>query len=134
MTDVMDVALRLPTRMFHQGPAAKLVARAPNGSFGILPAHIDFVTALVPCVLILSEPEGREQVFGVDEGILVKHENRVDICVRRAVLGANLADLKAIVREKFIEIDEQERSARAAVSRLEADVVRRFAELKEASR
>ena len=130
----MSVTLRLPARLFYEGAAVKLTARAENGAFGILPDHIDFATALVPSVLMLTAPGGEELVFGIDEGIMVKRDRQVDICVRRAARGTSLASLETIVRETFVDLDEKERTARSALSRLEADMVRRFMELRERRR
>jgi len=131
--DAMMVVVHLPTSVFYEGPAEKLTAWAENGSFGVLPNHIDFVTSLVPGVLVLVEPEGRERFFGIDEGVFVKQGCQVDICVRRAVQGNDLAALKVTVRKAFVELDDQERTARTALARLEVDMMRRFAELGEAS-
>lgn len=125
----MQVTLRLPTRTLFEGPATRLFAVAENGGFGILPNHTDFVTALVPSVLTLTTPEGDEQIFGIDEGLLVKKGHAVDVAVRRGVLGDDLDTLRETVRNTFVEMDEDERKARSALSRLEADMVRRFAEL-----
>ena len=128
----MTVNLRAPARTIHQGPAESLTAKAENGSFGVLPNHIDFVAALVPGVLTLVEPGGRERFFGVDEGVFVKQGSTIDICVRRAVEGDDLATLKATVLKAFVELDDHERTARTALARLEANMMRRFAELKGA--
>ncbi|MFG6157610.1 F0F1 ATP synthase subunit epsilon [Halomonas sp. 1390] len=125
----MQVTLRLPTRTLFEGPATRLFAEAENGAFGMLPNHIDFVTALVPSVLILTLADGEERIFGIDEGILVKKGHGVDIAIRRGVLGTDLASLRETVQESFIEMDEDERVARSALSRLEAGIVRRFADL-----
>ncbi|PHQ25909.1 ATPase [Marinobacter guineae] len=125
----MAVCLRLPTRVLYQGKARKLFAVAENGAFGMLPNHIDFVTSLVPSVLILTLEHGSEQIFGIDEGILVKKGDQVDIAIRRGVLGKDLDSLQDSVRRNFIEVDEDERVARSALSRLEAGMVRRFADL-----
>ena len=58
----MTVNLRVPVKIIHQGPAERLTAKAENGSFGVLPNHIDFVAALVPGVLMLVEPGGHERI------------------------------------------------------------------------
>lgn len=129
MAAEMQVNLRLPTRVLYQGSARKLFAVAENGAFGMLPNHIDFVTSLVPSVLILTLEDGSEQIFGIDEGILVKKGHQVDIAIRRGVRGENLGSLQDSVRSNFIEVDEDERVARSALSRLEAGMVRRFADL-----
>jgi len=125
----MQVTLRLPTRTLYEGPATRLFAEADNGAFGMLPNHIDFVTALVPSLLILTLADGEERIFGVDEGILVKKGHDVDIAIRRGVQGSNLASLRETVQESFVEVDEEERVSRSALSRLEAGIVRRFADL-----
>ncbi|WFM71945.1 F0F1 ATP synthase subunit epsilon [Halomonas sp. CKK8] len=125
----MQVTLRLPTRTLFEGPATRLFAEAENGAFGMLPNHIDFVTALVPSVLILTLADGEERIFGIDEGILVKKGHDVDIAIRRGVQGSDLASLRETVQESFVEVDEEERVARSALSRLEAGIVRRFADL-----
>ncbi len=125
----MQMTLRLPTRTLYEGPATRLFAEAENGAFGMLPNHIDFVTALVPSVLILTLADGEERIFGIDEGILVKKGHDVDIAIRRGVQGSDLASLRETVQESFVEVDEEERVARSALSRLEAGIVRRFADL-----
>ena len=48
------------------------------------------------------------------------------------VEGDDLAALKATVQKAFVELDDHERTARTALARLEASMVRRFAELKGA--
>lgn len=129
LADEMQVTLRLPTRTLFEGAATRLFAEAENGAFGMLPNHIDFVTALVPSVLILTLADGEEQIFGIDEGILVKKGHDVDIAIRRGIQGTDLASLRETVQESFIEMDEDERVARSALTRLEAGIVRRFADL-----
>ena len=131
LADSMQITLRLPTRTLFEGTAQRLFAVAANGAFGMLPNHIDFVTALVPSVLVLSSTDGREQFFGIDEGVLVKQGHQVDIAIRRGVQGENLDSLHDTIRAIFIELDEEERVARSALSRLEAGIVRRFGDLRK---
>lgn len=129
--DTMQVTLRLPTCTLFEGPASHLYAVAADGAFGMLPNHVDFVTALVPSVLILTDRDSAEQFFGIDEGILVKRGRSVDIAIRRGVRGDDLATLNETVQATFVEIDDEERVARSALSRLEAGIVRRFGELRK---
>lgn len=126
----MNITLRLPTHMLFQGRATRMTAVAPNGAFGILPNHVDFVTALVPSVMTLRLADGSEQIFGLDEGLLVKKGHDVSVAALRGVRGDDLGSLRDTVEASFVQMDEEERQARAALSRLEADMVRRFAELR----
>lgn len=125
----MSVTLRLPTRTLFEGRAESLTALAPTGAFGIWPNHVDFVTALVPSVLTLRLLGGAEAIFGIDEGLLVKKGHEVSVAVLRGVQGDDLESLRDTVQASFVQIDEEERQARSALSRLEANMVRRFAEL-----
>ncbi len=131
MAQDMQVYLRLPSKILFDGPAAGLRGEAPNGSFGILPNHVDFVTALVPSVLLITQADGSERFFGVDEGLLVKKGRKVEIAVRRAAEGSDLETMGGQVGDAFAGLEDEERAARAALSRLEADMVRRFASLRK---
>lgn len=131
LAESMQVTLRLPTRTLFEGSAQRLFATAQNGAFGMLPNHTDFVTALVPSVLIVTSEDGKEVFFGVDEGVLMKTGHKVDIAIRRGVQGQDLDSLNETIQTAFIEVDEEERVARSALSRLEAGIVRRFGDLRK---
>ena len=127
----MRLKVLLPAQILLDQDVGKVVAEAENGSFGMLPRHIDFVAALPPGILSYTLANEGEKFIGIDEGILVKQEKEVLVSVRNAVLGDDLSTLRDIVRETFIELDERERSGRSALARLEAGLVRRFMELEE---
>lgn len=129
MATDMSVTLRLPTQTLFEGRAERLTAVAPNGAFGMWPNHVDFVTALVPSVMTLRLMDGSEAIFGIDEGLLVKKGHTVAVAVLRGVHGDDLGNLRQTVETRFVQMDEEERQARSALSRLEADMIRRFAEL-----
>jgi F-type H+-transporting ATPase subunit epsilon len=120
----------IPTEVVLDQEVVSIVAEGRNGSFGLKPRHIDFVTALVPGLLFFVREQGAEgEYMAVDRGILVKYGPEVFVSVRNAVGGAALEKLMQIVSTRFMVLDEQERVARTAVARLEADFLRRFMEL-----
>lgn len=126
----MQVYVRLPTQVLFTGSATSINAVAADGAFGILPNHVDFVTALVPSILLIRTPDGDERIFGVDEGLFVKQGHTVEIAVRRGIESDDLVGLSGTVRESFAEMEDEERVARTALARMEADLVRRFASLR----
>ncbi len=129
--ELMQVNVRLPTRLLFSCEAKKVYAEAENGAFAMLPNHTDFVTSLLPSVLVITDVAGKEQFFGIDQGVLVKYGHQVDIAVRRGVQGDDLDSLNETIQATFIEVDEDERVARTALSRLEAGIVRRFSDLRK---
>lgn len=128
---LMQVRVRLPARLLYEGPASAVQAVADNGAFGLLPQHADFVSSLVPSVLVLRQPDGSEHFFGIDHGLLVKSAYDVDIAVRRGVQGDSLDTLSDTVVTEFMEVDDDERAARTALARLEIGILRHFSDLRK---
>ena len=127
----MRLKVLLPTEILIDEAVKKIVAEAENGSFCLLPRHIDFVAALVPGLLSFVSAEDQEEFLAVDEGILVKCGSQVTVSTRNAVLGPDLGTLKQTIEEQFQVLDERERMARSAVVKLEADFVRRFIDMEK---
>ena len=127
----MRLKVLLPMEVLLDERVEKIVAEAQNGSFGILPRHIDFVAALVPGVLAYTDADSVERFLGIDEGILVKCADEVMVSTRNAVAGDDLETLRLQINRCFLELDERAKSARSALGRLEAGVVRRFIDLQE---
>lgn len=125
----MKLKVLIPNEVFLDRDVSKITAEAENGSFCLLPRHVDFVAALVPGILGYETPEGRERFVAIDEGTLVKCGCEVLVSTRSAVAGADLGALEQIVTEQFEVLDDRERMARSASARLEAGLVRRFMEL-----
>jgi len=125
----MRLKVLLPTHVLIDENISKITAEAEDGSFCLLPRHIDFLTALLPGILSFETLEGRERFLALDEGILRKHGPEVIISTRHAVEGKDLGVLGHIIEDQLLVHDDREKKARAAAAKLEADLVRRFIEL-----
>lgn len=128
---MMELQIQLPTDVLVHSRVAKVVAEAENGSFCLLPRHVNFVTSLAPGILTYVDDEQKEHFVGVANGVLVKTGRDVLVSVEYGVVGSNLGELRKNVRQYFETVDECERQAVSAVARLEADFVRRFLALEE---
>jgi len=127
----MKLTVLLPTGVLVDQEVTKVTAEAENGSFCLLPRHIDFLSALVPGLLSFETAAGEEEFLAVDEGILVKCGAQVMVSTRNAVRGAPLGQLRQAVMERFRVLDERERQAREVLAKLEADLVARFVRMGE---
>jgi F-type H+-transporting ATPase subunit epsilon len=125
----MNLKVLLPTEVLIEEEVTKVIAEAPNGFFCLLPKHVDFVTALVPGILSFETTGDREEFLAVDEGILIKCGGEVSVSTRNAMRGPDLGQLKRAVVERFETLDEREKTARFAMTRIEAGFVRRFLEI-----
>jgi F-type H+-transporting ATPase subunit epsilon len=127
----MRLKVLLPTEILLEEEVAKVIAEGENGYFCLLPRHIDFVSVLVPGILTLTTPEGKEEFAALDGGVLVKVGPEILVSSKRGVRSAELGKLQQTVVAEFQERTEREKKALSAGARLEADIVRRFMELKK---
>jgi F-type H+-transporting ATPase subunit epsilon len=120
----------LPFQIFaDEERVLRIVVQTPDGSLGLLPNRLDCVTALTPGVLFY-ETDGRGEVYvAVDEGVLVKSGPEVLVSVARAIAGKTLTELRGAVEREFRTQDEEERSARALIAKLQAGFLNRVAAL-----
>ena len=119
----MRLLVLLPTMVLIDEEVTKVVAEAEDGTFCILPRHIDFVSALVPGIFSFTSSDG-EEFLAVDEGILVKCASTVTVSTRKAMRSKDLGMLKRTVREEFRSLDEREKKTRTLLAKLEADFAR----------
>ncbi len=120
----MRLRIWVPTEVFLDTEAAKVKAEAENGWFCILPRHIDFVTVLVPGILLFERPGKPPEYIAIDRGILVKCGPEVSVSTRHAVRGDSLETLQEAVSRQFRQLREKEQAARVFESKLEAELVR----------
>lgn len=130
----MRLRVLLPTEVLVDTQVSKVIAEADNGEFCLLPRHVDFVAALVPGVLAFFATNGEESFAAVDHGVLVKCGRDVSVSTLNGAHGADLNELQALVAERFLQLDDQDRKARTALGRLEAGTLRGFRELQEMQR
>ncbi len=125
---MMHLKLVLPTEILVDQTVLKVTAEGSNGSFCLLPQHIDWVSTLVPGIFSFERESGEEIFLAVDEGILVKQGDAVWVSVRNAVRGDHLETLQQAVGQQLRLLDEREQRARSMLARLETSFVREFME------
>jgi F-type H+-transporting ATPase subunit epsilon len=127
----MRLKVLLPSGVLVDQEVTKVVAEAENGSFCLLPRHVDFLTALVPGLLSFTPMRGVEEFLAIDAGILIKCGPEVLVSSKNAVRGPNLGQLEQTVEESFQRLDDHETMARSAFAKLEANFIRRFMDLEK---
>jgi len=127
----MKLKVWLPAEILFEEEVTRIRAEAQNGWFGLLPKHIDFVTALVPGVLMFNPCGKPQEYLAVDHGILVKCGPDVSVSTHNAVRGTSFSQLKKEVERQFIAQQERDKVGRAFEARLEADLVRHLLEMEK---
>ncbi|WP_435961003.1 F0F1 ATP synthase subunit epsilon [Immundisolibacter sp.] len=124
----MHLKVLLPFEVFAEKTGVlRVVAESREGSFGLLPQRLDCVAALAPGILVFETEAEGEVYMAVDEGVLVKTGAEVLVSVRKAIGGTDLDQLRQEVEKEFLNLDEQEKSVRSVMAKLESGFIRRFA-------
>lgn len=122
----MQLEIVTPLQISLDLPVRRIVAESPDGSFGMLPHHIDFASQIVPGIVVYEDMQGQEHYAAVNSGTLVKCGDLVRIATRSVILGEDLDELEDLMKFEFRQQDEAERAARSALARLEAQMIRHF--------
>lgn len=126
----MILKILLPAEVMLTQEVKKIIAEAENGSFCLMPNHIDFVATLAPGIFAYEPVGGGQEIMAMDVGTLVKKGSDVLVSTRNAVRAPDLGKLKEVVVKQYDILDEREKMVRSAAARLEASLIRRFMELK----
>jgi F-type H+-transporting ATPase subunit epsilon len=125
----MDVSIVSPEKIAWQGDAELVIARSPEGEFGIMAGHIPFLAALVPGVVTVVSGSEREAFF-VPGGFLEASGSGDDYHVivladdadRAADVSTDEIRRKieeAIARSQGSDAEVSDAQVQAAVSRVE---------------
>jgi F-type H+-transporting ATPase subunit epsilon len=107
----------------------RIVAQTLQGSFGLLPQRLDCTAAVAPGILTYETEADGEVYLAVDQGVLVKAGCDVLVSVRNAIGGTDLGKLHEAVKQEFLNLDEQEKSVRSVLAKMESGFIRRLMEL-----
>jgi F-type H+-transporting ATPase subunit epsilon len=107
-----------------------LRAEDASGSFGVLPGHAPFLTALAISIVSWRTDE-TERFCAVRGGVMTvagtaAAVTRIDIATREAIAGDDLATLDAEVLAHFQSEAEAERAEHIEAMRLQFNAVRRM--------
>ena len=127
----MRLKILLPHRVLINRQVVKVIAEADNGSFCLLPLHVDFVAALIPGILSFETLEGQKVFAAVDGGILIKMGPEVLVSSGNAVTGMKLEELRQVIDREFHVRQEREQKAMSATAKLEANLIRRLMDLEK---
>ena len=103
-----------------------LRAEDASGSFGILPGHAPFLTALAVSIVSWRRNE-KERFCAVRGGVItVGGDVGIAIATREAVAGDDLATLDTDVLARYLSDADEERTDHVETVRLQLNAIRRI--------
>ncbi|MFZ3581734.1 F0F1 ATP synthase subunit epsilon [Loktanella sp. DJP18] len=120
----MKLRIVTPLSVVVETAIDSLRAEDAGGSFGILPGHAPFLTALSVSV-VSWRTAGAHHFCAVRGGVLTVSRD-VDIATREAITGDDLATLDAEVLARFRAEADAELVDRTAANTLQLNAIRRM--------
>lgn len=132
----MKFIIMTPNRVIDKLDAVKVSAIGLEGSFSILPGHVDLLSVLVRCIVTASGENGSTSVYAADGGVLVKQDDQVMISTPMAVKGDPVSDsnpemgITESIEKTLKKLKEESDQIKTETFRMETDLIRRMVELK----
>ena len=126
--NLMKIRVVTPTLVVLKESVLKITAVSMDGSFTLLPRHVDVIAALKPGIIAYTRENGEEAYVAVHEGLLVKQREDVNVSTFNAVQSDDLGEMQQIFDAEMSSLDEVQRKSRSALAMLEGGIVKKFKE------
>lgn len=128
----MRIKVQLPDQILYEGEIKSLSFEAEDGTFTMLPKHIDFASSLVPGIVRFIEKEsGAEKFLATSRAVLVKQGALVTVSTTTAAISDGLDKVQEAIQAQLDEVAEEMQETRDSLSRLEVAIVKRYMEISE---
>lgn len=120
----LDHEIIAPGRVVVHELVVSVQGADASGRFGIRVGHEDFMTVLVPCVLVIRDEHERDSCAAVDGGVLLLEDGRISIVTSDAAVAARLDEVANRAAEMLAARKEKEKTARSGFAELETSLMR----------
>jgi F-type H+-transporting ATPase subunit epsilon len=123
------IQLRDSARTERIEAVATFVGEDGSGSFGILPGHARFMTALVVGLARFRVDEQPWQYLAVPGALLYFRDNVLTIITRHYLRGDDYTRIASALEEQLLTEEEQLRATKQSLHRMEEEILRRMWEM-----
>jgi F-type H+-transporting ATPase subunit epsilon len=111
------------------GQVARFTGEDKSGSFGLLARHEHFMTALTFGLARLLMADGSHEYLGFPGGLLYFIDNELSISTRRYLRDTDVERIAQALTRELLEEEQALEQTRRKLHRLEAEMLRRLAQL-----
>jgi F-type H+-transporting ATPase subunit epsilon len=129
MEKLIHMKVLLPYSVFLDiNDVTRMSIDTDNGSYGFLPNRLDCAAVIVPGILSYETVTAGEMFLAVDEGVMVKTGPEILVSVRNAIGGSDLGKLHEAIQKEFLNLNEEEKNARAVMVKLETNLIKHLSQ------
>lgn len=123
----MTVEIVEPSSRHRYEDVDEIIADGVDGSFALLPNHVDFAAVLASGLITIVRRDN-EEYAAVDRGVLTKVGQKVAIATPRAVVGRPLGELREAAEREFVSEEQHERRVLSTMTKIQTDMARKIFE------
>jgi F-type H+-transporting ATPase subunit epsilon len=132
----MRFMIMTPDKMVDELEISRLSAEGEEGSFVILPGHIDLLSILKRSIVTIQDEDEAIRVYAADGGFLTKEGDTLRVSSPFVVKGEKAVSedpeegLAAVIEKSLKKLERESTHLQTGSFRLETDIVRRMVELR----
>ena len=108
MSDFINLRVYTPDKLVVEDVIKKINVNGKEGSFTILPKHIDYVSSFVDSVIAYVDNNEKTKFLAVNQGILIKTGRNLEISTFNVIKSNSLLELKNVLKLSVEEDNKNE--------------------------
>lgn len=97
--NILNLRIYTPEKLVLEEEILKITVNGEEGSFTILPRHIDYISSFNDCIIYYTDKNEKVKFIAVNQGILTKTGRNIEISTFHIITGNSLQELKNNMNE-----------------------------------
>ena len=129
--NILNLRVYTPEKLFLEKEIVKITLNGKEGSFSILPKHVDYISSFNDCIMCYTDIFKRVNFLATNQGIITKVGRNVEISTFHVVVGNSLAELKDNINElsqKSEELTNKDVESSKDLRKIELSILKKIME------
>lgn len=131
--NVLNLRIYTPEKLFLEKEILKITLNGKEGSFSILPKHVDYISSFDDCIMRYTETSNKASFLATNQGIITKIGRNIEISTFHVIIGNSLMELKNNINElskKSKDIANKNTEINENLKKMELSILKKIMEYK----
>lgn len=131
--NVLNLRIYTPEKLFLEKEILKITLNGKEGSFSILPKHVDYISSFDDCIMCYTDTSNKTSFLATNQGIITKIGRNIEISTFHVVVGNSLMELKNNINElskKSKDIANKNTEINENLKKMELSILKKIMEYK----
>lgn len=131
--NVLNLRVYTPEKLFLEKEILKITLNGKEGSFSILPKHVDYISSFDDCIMCYTDTSNKTSFLATNQGIITKIGRNIEISTFHVIVGNSLMELKNNINElskKSKDIANKNTEINENLKKMELSILKKIMEYK----